>query len=131
VRYIPPFEVIKRLMEISASKGQLIASASYENLIKLVKLLLSAVEVDEAWYLKQYPDVSEAIAQGKINSARQHFIDNGYFEGRLPFAIPVDDEWYRKEYPDVAESIKNGIEPSAQSHFLRDGYKEGRLPFPT
>ena len=131
MRYLAPFDVIKRLVEISTTKGQLSATASYENLIRMIKLLLSAVDVNEDWYLTQYPDVAEAIAQGKVASARQHFIDNGYFEGRLPFMITVDDEWYQKEYLDVAESIGKGAESSAQAHFVRDGYKEGRLPFPT
>ena len=94
--YLPPFNVIKRLVEMSTSKGQLIATASYENLVMMIKLLLSAVEVNERWYLTQYPDVADAIAQGKTPSARQHFIDNGYFEGRLPFPIPVDEDWYKR-----------------------------------
>jgi hypothetical protein len=131
VPYLPPFNVIKRLVEMSTSKGQLIATASYENLVMMIKLLLSAVEVNERWYLTQYPDVADAIAQGKTPSARQHFIDNGYFEGRLPFPIPVDEDWYKREYPDVAESIRLGSDPSGQAHFVRDGYKEGRLPFQT
>jgi hypothetical protein len=131
VRYIPPFEVIKGSVSISTSKGELMATSTYENLIKIIKLLLTGVEIDEAWYLAKYPDVSAAIAEGKTVSARQHFIDDGYLEGRLPFAMEVDEKWYKNEYPDVAESIRKGFEPSAQAHFLRDGYKEGRLPFPT
>jgi hypothetical protein len=102
---------------------------SYENLIKMIKLILAGVQVDENWYLKQYPDVAQAISDDMVGSARQHFIDNGYFEGRLPFAMDVDEKFYQKEYPDVADSIKRGSEASAQDHFLRDGYKEGRLPF--
>jgi hypothetical protein len=131
VKYIPPFAVIKGSIEISTSKGQLIATATYENLIRIIKLLLSGMDVDEDWYLAQYPDVAAAIAEGKTTSARQHFVDDGYFEGRLPFAMEVDEKWYQKEYADVAESIRKGAEPSAQAHFLRDGYKEGRLPFPS
>jgi hypothetical protein len=130
VRYIPPFAVIKESVEISTSKGQLIATATYENLIRIIKLLVSGLEVDEDWYLLQYPDVAAAVAEGTIISARQHFVDDGYFEGRLPIAMEVDERWYNKEYPDVAESIRKGDEPSAQAHFLREGYKEGRLPFP-
>ena len=130
VRYIPPFAVIKESVEISTSKGQLIATATYENLIRIIKLLVSGLEVDEDWYLLQYPDVAAAVAEGTIISARQHFVDDGYFEGRLPVAMEVDERWYNKEYPDVAESIRKGDEPSAQAHFLREGYKEGRLPFP-
>lgn len=129
MRYIPPFEVIKQLFEISTSKGQLRVTTSYENLIRMVKLILAGVQVDEDWYLKQYTDVAQAISDGMVGSARQHFIDNGYFEGRLPFAIDVDDKFYQKEYPDVADSIGKNSKSSAQDHFLRNGYREGRLPF--
>jgi hypothetical protein len=128
---LPPFDVIKRSVEISTSRGQLIVTASYDNLVKMIMLLLAAVEVNEEWYLAQYPDVAEAIAKGVTPSARRHFIDNGYFEGRLPFPIVVDEKWYQQEYPDVGESVRKGGEASAQAHFSRDGYKEGRLPFPT
>lgn len=128
MRYIPPFDVVKKLVDISTSKGQLMATASYDSLMTMIKLLLSGVEVDEDWYVKQYPDVAQAMAEGKITSPRQHFIDNGYFEGRLPCVIRVDEKWYQREYPDVGESIKKGVESSAQHHFDRDGYREGRLP---
>lgn len=128
MRYIPPFEVLKRLIEISTSKGYLVATAPYEDFIRTVKLLLSGVDVDENWYVRQYPDVAEAIAEGAIRSARQHYIDNGYFEGRLPFPITVDETWYTAQYPDVADSIRKGGE-SGQAHFMQEGYREGRLPF--
>ena len=60
---------------------------------------------------------------------RQHFVDDGYFEGRRPFAMPIDERWYLTENPDVADSIRRGDIPSAQEHFDQDGYREGRLPF--
>jgi hypothetical protein len=131
VKYLPPFEVIKRSVEISASKGHVTATVSYENLLEMIKCLLSIVDVDEEWYVVQYPDVAQAIGQGKTVSARQHFIDSGYFEGRLPYLIPVDERWYLKSYPDVAAGVRGGAEPSGQAHFLQGGYREGRLPYPT
>ncbi|MFL5255970.1 MAG: hypothetical protein ACJ8AI_24365 [Rhodopila sp.] len=126
--YLPPFDVVKRSFELSTSKGQLMATASYENIIKMIRLLISAIDVDEVWYLDTYPDVAQAVRQGQISSAKEHFINNGYFEGRLPSKVTVDEEWYKNEYPDVAESIKQGAEQSAQVHFYRNGYKEGRMP---
>lgn len=62
-------------------------------------------------------------------SARQHFLDDGYFEGRLPFPMPVDERWYLEHYPDVAESVRKGVVGSAEQHFAEDGYREGRLPY--
>jgi hypothetical protein len=128
VQYLPPFDVIKRPIEILSSKGQVAATASYETLITMIKSLISAVYVDEKWYLTQYPDVAEAIGLGKVASAKQHFIDDGYFEGRLPYLIAVDEKWYLTQYPDVAASIRKGTDKSAQAHFLEGGYREGRLP---
>jgi hypothetical protein len=64
-----------------------------------------------------------------VQSARQHFLSDGYFEGRRPFPIIVDEKWYLATNPDVADSIRAGIVASAQEHFDKDGYREGRLPF--
>ena len=36
MRYLAPFEVIKKLVEISTSGGQLVAAATYEDLIKMI-----------------------------------------------------------------------------------------------
>ncbi|MEA2792338.1 MAG: hypothetical protein QOG73_4744 [Acetobacteraceae bacterium] len=129
MNYLPPFDVIKRSVEISTSRdGQVFATASYDNLLGLIRSLLSVVIVDEEWYLDQYPDVAEAIAQGKMPSAKDHFVVNGYFEGRLPSLIAVDERFYLTKYPDVAESIRRGTEQSGQAHFLGGGYREGREP---
>jgi hypothetical protein len=40
--------------------------------------------VDEDFYLTEYPDVREAIMQGRFRDAQQHFIKQGYREGRAP-----------------------------------------------
>jgi hypothetical protein len=69
------------------------------------------------------------VREGGVKSARQHFVDDGYFEGRRAFPVQVDEKWYTETYPDVAESIRQGAIPSAQAHFDGDGYREGRLPF--
>jgi len=44
--------------------------------------------VDEAWYRETYPDVDEAIRQGREVSAKSHFIEQGYHEGRKPAPDP-------------------------------------------
>ncbi|HET6607959.1 MAG TPA: hypothetical protein VFG62_14865 [Rhodopila sp.] len=127
--YLPPFELIRRSIEISTVKGELHVNVSYENFIGLLRTLIRGIEVDEAWYVKQYEDIGEAIRKGNIKSARQHFVDDGYFEGRLPFPMDIDEKWYLAENPDVADSLRKGIVKSAQEHFDKDGYREGRLPF--
>lgn len=64
-----------------------------------------------------------------IASAQQHFVGNGYFEGRLPFHITVDERWYLTQYPDIAKAVRRGRFPAGQQHFETIGYAEGRLPF--
>jgi hypothetical protein len=121
--------LIRRSVEISTVRGELRVNVAYEDFVKLLKLLIQGIEVDEAWYARTYEDIGGAIKNGIVRSARQHFVDDGYFEGRLPFPIQVDETWYLAENPDVAESIRTGVVDSAQEHFNKDGYSEGRLPF--
>lgn len=128
--YVPPFDIIRNMTNIVASKGALRVSISYEEFIHIIQLYLVGVVVDEEWYLTRYPDVAESVRSGQVASARTHFVEHGYIEGRLHRPIIVDEQWYLEQYPDVAESVRRGDLASAQSHFDRDGYREGRLPFP-
>jgi hypothetical protein len=130
VAYLPPFDKVKSLVNVSSVKGAMMVSASYDQFLEMVRAVLSAVDVDEAWYLETYPDVLTGIKKGTVRSARDHFIHNGYFEGRLPFPIKVDEDWYIGQNPLVADYIRDGQLTSGQQHFDHDGYKEGRLPFP-
>jgi hypothetical protein len=129
VKYVPPFDLIKNSVDINAVKGELRVSVSYQDFVNILKLFVSGVEMDEAWYLEQNPDIAKAVKDGKIRSARQHFIDDGYMEGRLPFRLEVDENWYLTQYPDVAAGVREGVLESAQTHFEDRGYVEGRLPF--
>ena len=129
MKYIPPFDLIRRSVEISTVKGELRVSVSYDDFIKILRMLISGIEVNEEWYLQEYEDIGRAVKEGLVVSAKQHFIDDGYFEGRLPFPMNVDERWYLEQYPDVAESVRKGVVGSAQQHFSEDGYREGRLPY--
>jgi hypothetical protein len=129
VKYLPPFELIRRSIEISTVRGELRVNLSYEDFVKILRTMISGIEIDEAWYLRTYEDIASAIKSGSVRSARQHFIDDGYFEGRRPFAMSVDERWYLTQNPDVSDSIRRGDVASAQEHFDQDGYREGRLPF--
>ncbi|WP_146287318.1 hypothetical protein [Gemmobacter aquaticus] len=102
----------------------------YEEFENLLRRLLHAIEIDEEWYRRAYPDVDQAIRDGAVKSARDHFLNSGYFEGRLPSEVKVDEAWYLATYPDIAEAVRAGSVPSARQHFLSFGYAEGRLPSP-
>ncbi|HET7883390.1 MAG TPA: hypothetical protein VFL55_21060 [Acetobacteraceae bacterium] len=97
--------------------------------MKILRMMISGIEVDEAWYLREHEDIARAVQSGRIASAKQHFIDDGYFEGRLPFPMPVDERYYLTHNPDVAESVRKGVVDSGAQHFAEDGYREGRLPY--
>jgi hypothetical protein len=128
VKYLPPFDLIRRMVEVSTVRGELRVSLSYDDFIKIMRMMISGVEVDQAWYLREHEDIANAVAGGGVESAKRHFLDDGYFEGRLPFPMPVDERWYLEHYPDVAESVRKGVVTSAEQHFVEDGYREGRLP---
>ena len=124
MKYLPPFDLVRRSVEISTIRGELRVNVSYDEFVRLLKRMIVGTDVDEEWYLKTYEDIAKAIRDGQTRSA-QH----GYFEGRLPFPMKVDERWYMNQYPDVADSVRRGEIASAQTHFDEDGYREGRLPF--
>jgi hypothetical protein len=129
VKYLPPFELIRQSIEISTVRGELRVNVSYENFVAILRMMIQGIEVNEDWYAKTYEDIGSAVQEGVLRSAKQHFVGDGYFEGRLPFPILINERWYLAENPDVAESIRKGVVDSAQDHFNQDGYREGRLPF--
>ena len=127
-RYCPPYHIIKRKFRYASVDGNVVGSIPYEQLLRLIKDILQMVFVDEEWYLQQYTDVVDGIKQGVVKDAKDHFVESGYFEGRLPFSIEVDDEWYLNQNPDVVLAIAEGKFVNATDHFISNGYNEGRLP---
>lgn len=78
---------------------------------------------NEAWYLKNYPDVAAAVAAGIIN-AHEHYEQYGRFEGRSPSPV-FDPVHYLTQHPDVAAAVEAGL-TTAYDHFLNFGATEGR-----
>jgi hypothetical protein len=130
VRYLPPFEIIKGMLNLTTSRGRTRVDMTYEDVQQMIRALLSVVEVDEAYYLSRNPDVADGIRAGDIRSAREHFVDHGYFEGRPPYRIEVDERWYAETHTDLAEVLGGGEYATGQEHFDGPGYPEGREPFP-
>jgi hypothetical protein len=114
------------LTKVNGGRGPFVQVAEPE-LHHILRSALPRVEVDEEWYRQYYGDVGEAIEQGHLASAREHYIAVGYFEGRFPRQIAVDEKWYLSTYTDVADAIRKGKFTSAQDHFEIAGYKEGRM----
>ena len=70
MKYVPPFDLIRRSVEISTVKGELRVNVSYEDFITLLKTMLAGIEVDEEWYLKTYEDIGQG-RQGRYRQIRQ------------------------------------------------------------
>jgi hypothetical protein len=45
------------------------------------------IKVDERYYLEQNAGVADYVRKGLLESGQQHFDENGYNEGRLPFGL--------------------------------------------
>lgn len=91
---------------------------------------LARIPVDERWYLETYADVSAALQEGRVASARDHYIRFGYFEHRMPRPLTVDEGWYLDQNPDVRKAVDTGAFRSGQRHFQLQGFQEGRRPRP-
>jgi hypothetical protein len=92
--------------------------------------LLQNIKIDEMWYLREYPDVQEAIKRGIVPDPKSHYCRFGFYEHRMPYRIVVDEPWYLSECPDVRAAITNQHFASGQAHFELDGFREGRIPYP-
>ncbi len=129
MKYIPPFDIVKSFVTTEMSGNNMTVTCGYDQYVEMLRHLLQGIEVDEAWYLQRYPDIADAIRQGIVSSARSHFVNDGYFEGRMPFPIRVDEAWYLQQNAGVADYVRRGLLESGQQHFDENGYNEGRLPF--
>ena len=126
--YVAPFAFLKKKYKINATSDIDRVSLSFRDFSEIIRSLLRGVSVDEAWYLREYPDVQEAVKAGIFKSAKHHFLENGYFEGRKPAHCEVDEDWYLITYPDVSSAIDSKAVASATEHFHSSGFDEGRLP---
>ncbi len=110
------------------ANGQVIEVVE-SRLREMILPLVATIEFDEEYYLSMNPDVAEHVITGDISSARDHYINSGYFEDRFPRPIRVEERWYLDAYPDVAKAVADGRLTSGTQHFGMLGFREGRLPF--
>ena len=128
--YLPPFDSILRALGLDrAAYAKARTIQVPKALFKLlVEVALEHSEFNEAGYLRDNPDVVDAIRKGDVANALQHYIGYGYFEGRTGATPTVDERWYLATYPDVAQGIKLGQVRSAKDHYNAIGGAEGRSP---
>lgn len=130
MRYLPPFAVVRRMIRRTTSGDRTRSDLAFEDLQQVIRTLLTVVEVDEVFYLERNADVAKGVEEGLIRSAQDHFVNHGYFEGRMPYQIWIDETWYLATHADVAKTVADGTYATAQDHFDGPGYAEGRAPYP-
>jgi hypothetical protein len=82
---------------------------------------------DEAGYLRLYPGIAEAMMQGVVDTAWNHYHHHGRHEGRLP--NDVDPAFYLAAYPAIEQDL--GHTPAAGDaapHYITLGRARGYLP---
>jgi hypothetical protein len=102
------------------------AAVSVQVLRAILTAAITRLPFDESFYLATYPDIREAHSAGRINDLHEHFIEDGYLEGRLGTDPVVDEDFYREAYPDVASAMDSGKVASAFDHYITAGCFEGR-----
>jgi len=90
-------------------------------------------------YMKRYPDLLKAFG-GDSQRARQHYMQSGADEGRIPYPGPdvtdasgkcpiPDFGCYIKRYPDLLYKWGDNV-AEGRKHFMESGANEGRNPYP-
>lgn len=113
--------LLKHMRAIEFRDGENI-SVDLSKLKMLISYIVEKEPFDEAWYLETYPDVRNALKQGTLESAKRHYVETGYFEGRLPGLGEFDTARYIQKNPDLAQMASD----EATRHFIYTGYSEGR-----
>jgi hypothetical protein len=127
---LPPFESLLRALGIERRGYERAKKISLPKEVFrfLVKLSLESSEFNESGYMRENPDVANALRRGEVKDVREHYINFGYFEGRVGGTPTVDENWYLTAYPDVAVAVKLGDVGSAREHYNIIGSAEGRGP---
>ena len=82
---------------------------------------------DEAGYLRLYPGIAEAMMQGVVDTAWNHFFRHGKNEGRQP--NDVDPTFYLASYPEMERDLGRPPEPAdAAPHYITLGRARGYRP---
>ncbi len=80
---------------------------------------------DEAAYLRLYPDIAKALAEGRETSAWHHYDRHGRKESRKINDFDVD--YYLRSYPAAAEEIAAGRAATPFEHYRKFGRARGYL----
>ncbi len=128
--YVPPYEYLLR--QIGQERGRIDEADSVQIPLKFFKLLIqnaiAAEHFDEDLYLRTYLDVNTAIEDKGFDSAAQHYLAVGYFEGRRNPTATFDEQWYINNYSNIFEEITENSLAGALDHYLTIGMQDGYAP---
>lgn len=86
-------QIVDSLITRLKKRFRILFSKEYRREQHYSKLLQKSEYFDATWYLSEYPDISDAQVV-----AEEHYIKNGYVEGRLP-GPKFDEELYLDQIP--------------------------------
>ena len=82
-------------------------------------------QFDETAYLRLYPDIAQAVADGRETSGWLHYDRFGRAEGRKPNDFDV--EFYLRAYPAAMQDITSGLAATPLQHYQKFGRTRGFL----
>jgi hypothetical protein len=127
---VPHVDLLAQAMRINRerlnSRSKIAIDAKLLRLI--LQNLVSHMAFSDQFYRTNYADIGAAAAAGQIPDLHRHYVETGYFEGRLGAPAEVDEVFYLATYPDVATAIERGEVTSGAEHYTRSGAAEGRVP---
>ncbi len=122
------------LQSLRISRESLATRSKVAISTKLLRALLREairnIPFDAAFYLEANPDLHARVRAGEIADLHNHYVEQGYLEGRACTPPTVDEAFYLSTYTDVGDAMRRGDITSAREHYMRCGAAEGRLPSP-
>jgi hypothetical protein len=82
-------------------------------------------QFDEVAYLRLYPDIAQAVAEGREASGWLHYDRHGRKEGRR--TNDFDADFYLRAYPAAEQEIAAGLAATPLAHYLNFGRARGFL----
>ncbi len=129
-QYVPHVDLLAQAMRVSRERlNSRLKIAIDAKLLRLIlQNLIALMPFSEEFYRATYTDLDAAAASRQIPDLHRHYVETGYFEGRMGAPPVVDEVFYIATYPDVATAIQRGEVASATEHYIRSGAADGRIP---
>ncbi|QNT78252.1 glycosyltransferase [Entomobacter blattae] len=80
-------------------------------------------QIDEVWYRKNYPAVSDRMRELSLHSLRDYYMTEGITLQHSPNAF-FDEKWYRTRYGAVNHAVESGLFRSGFLHYCQRGVNE-------